>query len=403
MQTSTDLFLGTFLIMSGFALSLINLRRIVKQKKDSYQTVLLSENVLLTCIGIAFVSRAVYEINPMNIDMERAVDIEDHIKEQGSMSCSFMSNLMGYGPLVVSMVNSFVSLIIDNYMHYMMLQQSNKAEENNAVQDIGERSIQDSIKGTPTLFSYIKTYFPVVAAILQWVIPIILALSMYPIQVKEKGVRSNDFRNYRDVCMTMLDVANESCFFDQNHTLELRDYLQSDNYLNSFKKEYNTSLYNKSAAITSVVDKVLNIVNHFSRHTNDSIDVSSQVLYRKSKETNHCLKMCYLETKSLLMYLFLISVVSYFVPITISTVILTKIHSMNVKQANVKTFVSRELLYNILFWTPVMFDTFVSLLFCSYTMNGTRTSIFHVIANIYQAVKNFMNTKFFKDNVIVPV
>ena len=132
-------------------------------------------------------------------------------------------------------------------------------------------------------------------------------------------------------------------------------------------------------------------------------NISSLFLRRKSKSENTCMKMCYLENKDILLYMFVLAVLCYFVPITISSMILTKIHIMNMNKPNLKVYVSRELLYNILFWSPVMLDTFLSLILCSYSMNDVRTSLFNVIANVYQAVKNFMNTKYFKDNAIVPV
>lgn len=405
MLSTPDVYLGTFLILSGFALSLLNLRRILK-KSESFSTVLLSENLLLTCIGIAFVIRAVSEISPVNMNMDEVMEKSESIlsSREDNMECDFKSVLMGYGPLIVSLVNSFLSLLIDNYMHYRMLQDEKLKNEENTVREVGSQSVERKIQ-IKSLFLFWKKYFSIIAIGLQWIVPILMMLSMYPIDLKEKLIPMSELRIDNDSCMAMLDVSNETCTQNyMNFTLEIRKYIPtSTNYLEAFEFEVNKS-NNNSEQINKVISNVYKIVSNLENNNNTiSVNVTSPFLFRKSKFNQKCMRMCYLENKNLLLYMFLLAVLSYFVPITLSTIILTKIQTMDLNNTGLKTYVSRELLYNILFWTPVMFDTFLSLIFCAYSVNGVRTSLLSVIANIYQAVKNFMNTKYFKDNAVVPV
>lgn len=405
MLNTPDLYLGTFLVLAGFALSLVNLRRIVKNNDTSFSAVLLSENILLMCIGIAFVTRSVYEMNLVSVSMaemeERSVEMVNTMNKVAA--CNFESVLMSYGPLIVSLVNSFISLIIDNYMHYRMLDNLKNKDEENDLQQISHRT--ERMISVKKIFQFWKKYFSFISIALQWIVPILMVLSMYPMGVKEMTLPMNKLRSLSESCLTMLDINNETCSTVtdyENYTMDIRNYIYPESYLEVFENEESNE--NNSHKINSVISNVYKIVANLKNNTNFmSLNVTSPLLYRKSKSGQNCIKMCYLENNKLLLYMFLLAIVSYFVPITISTVILTKIHVMDVKKPNAKTYVSRELIYNILFWTPVMFDSFLSLIFCSYSMNGTRTSLFNIVANIYQAVKNFMNTKYFKDNTVVPV
>lgn len=402
MLSTPDVYLGTFLVLSGFALSLLNLRRILK-KGESFSIVLLSENLLLTSVGIAFVIRAVSKIRPVNMNMDEVLEKSGNnlSTRQDSVNCDFKSVVMGYGPLIVSMVNSFLSLLIDNYMHYRMLQDEKAKNDEDTVHEVGSQHFDRKIQ-IKSLFLFWKKYFSIIAVGLQWIVPLLMVLSMYPINIKEKLIPKSELRIDNDSCMAMLDVSNETCLQSYtNFTLELRKYIPtSTNYIEAFDLEVNK---NNSEQINKVITNVYKIVANLENNTIMSMNVTSPFLFRKSKFNQECMRMCYLENKNLLLYMFLLAVVSYFVPITLSTIILTKIQAMNLIRPNLKTYVSRELLYNVLFWTPVMFDTFLSLIFCEYSTNSVRTSLFNVIANIYQAVKNFMNTKYFKDNAVIPV
>lgn len=403
MLSTPDVYLGTFLVLSGFALSLLNLRRILK-KSQSFSIVLLSENLLLTSIGIAFVIRAVSEIRPVNMTMDEVLEKSGNNLDlrQESVICDFKSVLMGYGPLIVSLVNSFLSLLIDNYMHYRMLQDEEAKSEENTVREVGSQNFDKKIH-IKSVFLFWKKYFSIIAVGLQWIVPITMALSMYPINLKEKIIPMSELRIENDSCMAMLDVSNETCLQNYtNFTLELRKHIPTSiNYLEAFEFEVNKN--NNTEQINKVISNVYKIVANLENNTIMRMNVTSPFLYRKSKFNQACMRMCYLENKNLLLYMFLLAVVCYFVPITLSTIILTKIQTMNLNRPNLKTYVSRELLYNVLFWTPVMFDTFLSLIFCAHSTISVRTSLFNVIANIYQAVKNFMNTKYFQNNAVIPV
>lgn len=352
------------------------------------------------CIGIAFVCRSVSEFNPMTIEKN---DLEERSSEIMSLAthetdCNIWSTLMSYGPLTVSLVNSFLSLIIDNYMHYRMVEQVKEIDDENTVQEIGQEITLGRTIKAKSFIMFWKKYFTFIAIALQWIIPTLTVVSMYPVGVKEKLVPMSDLRSLRDSCMTLTDITNVTCSNSTEFPLELRKYVSPQNYLEVYENEQNN---NDSEKINTIISSVYKIVVNLNKSVED-INMTSPYMHRKPKSYQKCMKMCVVENKKLLLYMFLLAIVSYFIPITISTIILTKIHVMNVKKAN-KTYVSRELLYNILFWTPVMFDTFLSIIFCSYTMNGMRTSLFNVVANIYQAVKNFMNTRYFKDNSVSPV
>lgn len=402
MINSTDLYLGAFLILCGFVVSLLNLRRLIKDAYSSFPAVLISENVLLMCIGITFIIRASERMKPGDIEIQ---DIEERISEMGvkesERNCNYLSVLKSYGPLIISLVNSFLSLIIDNYMHYRMLANVKKDDEENTVQELnGFRSNGVSIS---KVIVFGKKYFSYLAIALQWTVPILIAISMYPMELKEQRFLMDKDRSSSDFCMAVIDVSNETCVMgdlEDNFSLELRKLIPT-----SYIEAHETLLKNDSTAkeINSVVNNVYKIVANMKNNTFSNVNVTSAPLWRKAKASQNCMNVCYLDNKSLTLYTFVVAIVSYFIPITISTVILTKIHMMDIKRPGIKTYVSRELLYNILFWTPVMLDTFLSLLFCSYSMNGMRTSIFNVIANVYQAVKNFMNTKYFHDNSVKPI
>lgn len=399
MFDSVDLYLGSFLILCGFALSLFNLRRIVKEGNASFKTVLLSENILLTCIGIAFISRAVYKISPMNVEMANMEQRSTDMMKHEDISCSFMSILMSYGPLIVSLVNSFLSLIIDNYMHYKMIANVKKSEEDSEVHEIGDNFRVESRSTVKSLFSFWKKYFSFITVAIQWILPVLLTMSMYSMDVKERNIFMGDTRSLSESCMALLDISKKNCstIYDQNNT-QFRT--NTANYFDMYENYTNET----GEKFDSIVNNVYRIIANLNNETHFAdIKVTSAPLFRKPKVNENCLKICYVENKKILLFMFVMTIVSYFVPITISTVILTKIHVMELKKQIVKTYVSRELLYNILFWSPVMLDTFLSLTLCSYTMNGMRTSIFNVIANVYQAVKNFMNTKYFKDNAVSPI
>lgn len=401
MLNSADLYLGGFLILCGFTLSLFNLRRIVKESNTSFPSVLLSENILLTCIGIAFISRAVYKLSPINVEMGDMEERSAFMMKHEDINCNFTSILMSYGPLIVSLVNSFLSLIIDNYMHYKMIADVKNNEEQSAVPELGDSLGVEAGSTLKSIFSFWKKHFSFITVAIQWVLPILITLSMYSMDLKEKIISVSDVRSLSDSCMALLDVSKKNCsaVINMNNTLQLRTHIP--NYLEVYENYPN----NTGEKFDSIVSNVYNIIADIQNGTHYAdVNVTTAPLFRTPKSENgNCMKICFLDNKSLLLFMFIITVVSYFVPITISTVILTKIHIMDLKKQNVKTYVSRELFYNILFWSPVMLDTFLSLTLCSYTMNGTRTSIFNIIANVYQTVKNFMNTKYFNDNTVSPI
>lgn len=401
MVKNMDLYLGTFLILCGFSLSILNLRRVMRRSQRTISSVLLSENILLMCIGVAFVSRSVYELNSASISMdeieERTADLKKLGKiDQTSLHCGFFSVLMSYGPLIVSLVNSFLSLIIDNYMHYKMLNDLKEKDEENIVRQIGEETRTERKINFNKIFDISKRYLSYVLIVLQWIIPITIAMLMYPMGANPKlGI--GEERSTADTCITMLDFALERC---SNLTVNSTFYTLPIKYLEVY--EYENKNANDTRNIDTILNNVFNVLSNYNNET-DFLFTNELRSQRRPKMDGVCTKICYMDNNNLLLYMFLLVIVSYFVPISISMVILTKIHVMEIKKTGMKTYVTRELLYNILFWTPVMFDTFLSLMFCSYSMDGMRTSLFNVIANIYQTVKNFMNTKYFKENAVVPV
>lgn len=408
MFKTIDLYLGVFLILCGFGISLLNLRSWMSNK-NKYSNILLSENILLMCVGISFMCRAIYSINPGNIGMDevdrRMAAISPSIKKYMDIECGFASLLLSYGPYVVSLVNSFLGLIIDNYMHYRMISDIKKKNEEDIVQEIGEssRSIT-TVKNLKfnKIRKFWRQYSSFITIGLQWIIPILITLFMYPMNVKEMSI--SEARNLEDTCMSMLDAAKESCYTNSTWSntteSELLKYIPAPlNYLEVIEKEQ--SSVNESKQLNTVINNVLNILRNFNNHSDfEFTNVTKS--FRRPKFDDRCIKICFADNKSLLIYMFVLAFISYFIPITISVVILTKIHIMQVNRPNAKTYVTRELLYNILFWTPVMFDTFLSLIMCSFSMHSTKTSFFNIVANVYQAVKNFMNTRYFKENEIVP-
>lgn len=401
MLNLVDFGLGVFLLMCGLGLSLLNLRRIVKKSRVFFPAVLLSENIFLTCIGIAFIIRSVYELNPISTEMS---DIEERsvaIMKTADMNCNFESILMSYGPFIISVVNSFVSLIIDNYMHYRMIADVKRNEDENEVRELSDNFSVNSGFKFKKIFLYMKKYFTFIAITLQWVLPGLLALIMYSIDIKQMTV-VGETKSFDKSCMALLDVNEKNCTL-QPTGIDIPQINQNWKFLTMYDKDFhNTS----DQRVDNIVENVYSILANLQNESHYAdVVVSTRPLLRKPKQDTEqkCMKICFLDNKKLLLYIFGVSVVSFFVPITISTIILTKIHIMNVKNQNVKTYVNRELIYNVLFWTPVMFDTLLSISLCSYTMNGMRTSMFNVIANVYQAVKNFVNTKYFKDNSILPI
>ncbi|CAH2095957.1 unnamed protein product [Euphydryas editha] len=408
MFKTIDLYLGVFLIVCGFGISLLNLRILVTSK-NKYSYILLSENILIMCIGIAFLSRAVYSLNPVNMEMsDPELKIAGFNVNLGNESsrCGFSSLLLSYGPLVVSLVNSFLSLIVDNYIHYRMLKDLKRKDEQDLVREIGESSRNERKVKFSRLYDFCKKYFSFFTITLQWLIPILIASFMYPMGVKEMPIA--EVRSIEDSCMAILDLNNVGCeknFSDIkwfNITDLRKDVPATLNYLEVIENEHHHHhISNSSDKTDSILRNVLNILKNFNNHSDFEYTNIPKSL-RRPKINDKCTKICFTDNKSMLLYMFMLAFISYFVPITISTVILTKIHIMEVNRPNAKKYVTRELLYNILFWTPVMFDTFLSLIICSFSMHGMRTSFFNVIANVYQAIKNFMNTRYFKDNTIIP-
>lgn len=406
MFKTIDLYLGIFLVLCGFGISLLNLRSIVF-RKNRFSSILLSENILLSCIGIAFLCRAIYSLNPTNVD---AVNIELRFAgihfglNKETTNCGFSSLLLSYGPLVVSLVNSFISLIVDNYMHYKMLKDIKTADDQNIVQRIGEgsRSIrQEKINKTCKFF---KKYFSYFTIAFQWIVPVLMVLLMYPMNVKEMS--TNEVRSSENTCMAMLDLSKSNCSYSYMtwetfpNITELRTYVPTANYMETMETgEPNRNVSNNIATILS---NVINIVRNYNNQTDFAYTNITKSL-RRPKLDDLCMRICFTDNQNMLIYMLILAFISYFVPITISAIILTKIHIMQVNRPSAKTYVTRELLYNILFWTPVMFDTFLSLIMCSFSMQSMRTSLFNVIANVYQVIKNFMNTRYFKENEIMPV
>lgn len=398
----TDLYLGAFLIICGFFLSIFNLRTLVTRRNVS-SSVLISENLIIMCTGIAFLIRAFYELDAMNVDSSQ---IEDRsysmIPRKYKMPCDFRMLLMAYGPFIISLVNSFLSLVIDNYMHYKSIVGIKKETEEDSIQVIDDGVVTSSERNIKTSNIFWKKYFMSILIVIQWIVPVLLALSMYPIEVKTKSLLIHDFRDISETCMTMVDLANDNCttYVDTENSFDTFKSIPLINFINVTESlPVNNSV---SFEIDNVINNVLNIIGALkneSKYLNPNITTP---MFRTPKSDNECMKICYLENKNLVLYMFLLCVISYFVPITISIVILTKMH-VDMKKSKLKTHVSKELLYNILFWSPVMFETLISLLLCSYTMNGMRTTIFNVIANVYQTIKNFMNTKYYKENSVVPV
>lgn len=401
MYNSVDLYLGAFLILCGFSLSILNLRRVIK--KNKFSSVLLSENILLTCIGVTFIARAAYQYNVENVHMsemdERASTARDESKQ-----CNIWSAIMSYGPLVVSFVNSFLTLVIDNYLHYNMLRDMKEKEDEDTIRDVEDRTIERKLDIKKVLIFW-KRYFSQIVIGLQWIVPIFIGLFMYPMGVHEKILPAAAARG--DTCMAMINLSNETCETQEtnytNIVSELRRHVPPPSYLEAYDNYEDDTFRNKSKEINIVLKNLYGIINDIQNNSFGHVNVTSASIFRRPKSNSHCMKVCYIENSKLLLYMFSLAIVSYFVPITISTIILTKIYMMDTRKVNEKTYASRELLYNVLFWTPVMLDTFLSLIMCTYSMNGMKTSLINTIANVYQAVKNFMNTKYFKDNAITPI
>lgn len=377
------------------------MRNIVKSaNKTSY--ILLSENLILMCIGIAFTYRAIYFLNPGNLNTAEMELKMAEFKSDGVFQCGISSLLLSYGPLVVSLVNSFLGLIIDNYLHYRMLRDIEKKEQEDIVQEIGETSRSLTNFKLRKFNMFWKKYYSYITIVSQWIIPILITLFMYPMQVKEMSM--HEVRSLEDSCMATLQMSNTNCnkYIDfDNITVELRKNLISPtNYLEVLQRINHNN--KTSTEIDSVLSNIFSIVKNFNNHTDFQYTNMTKSL-RQPKFDDKCMKMCFTDNKNMLVYMFVLAIVSYFVPITISMMILTKIHIMDVKRPNAKTYITRELLYNVLFWTPVMFDTFLSLIMCSFTMHGTRTSLLNAVANVYQAIRNFMQTRYFTENAIVPV
>lgn len=376
MVNSTDAILGTVLIISGFILAAYNLYRIVKQHSKDYSSILLSENLILISIGIAFLSKSLYELNPLNIQMNKMQRYIEDINND-NIKCNFASVIMSYGPIIISFVNSFISLIIDSYMYYRKIEA--KPEDDNVIREINEEipERKNEIK------IFFKKYYAYAAILGQWVTPIILMFLMYPITMKEQIVSVHNLpNNMQDTCLTMLNMKmNNSC--NTTYTQELRKYVPQ-NYLNVIENaQYDA---NKTSQVNLVVQRIYDIIN------------SS----RESKSIQDCMKICYLDTKLLTVYLFTIIIVTYLLPIMLSIIILTRIHSIDNKKMNTMN-VNQDFLYNVLFWSPVMFDLILSLTFCSYEMNGTRTSLLTVAANIFQVIKNFVNIKKLQHSTVKPL
>lgn len=404
MFNTVDLYLGAFLILCGFSLSLLNLRRVLK--KNKFSSVLLSENILLTCIGVAFIARAAYQYNIENVHMYE-MDERASMGHGASEQCTIWSAIVSYGPLVVSFVNSFLSLVIDNYLHYNMLQDMKQKEDENTVRDIEQGSVRGRKIQVKKLLTFWQKYFSQIIITLQWIVPVLISLFMFPMGVNEKVLPMFEARG--DTCMAMIQMNNETCVTYENHNnytdieTELRKHVPSLNYIEAYDDDEDETYRNKTKEFNFVLRNLYGIINDLQNDSNSHVNITSASLFRQPKSSNKCMKICYIENSKLLLYMFALAVVSYFVPITISTVILTKIHMMDTKKLNEKTYAIRELLYNVLFWTPVMLDTFLSLILCSYSTNGMKSSFINTIANVYQAVKNFMNTKYFKDNTITPI
>lgn len=389
MPLSVDLLLGIFLITCGFLISLFNLKKIIKNKEKDIPKLLLSENIILICIGIAFVSKSVYKLHPSNIEIvndnwrnfENELQINDEY-----FHCNFSSLLMTYGPLIMSFVNSFVNLMINNYVKYKELMDSKRNDEN-MVQDISRDYQGHSIPAS----KWIRNIYPYGIIIGQWLLPMIFTFSLFFIGVQEKTVISSRSFNHFEQCTTMLDMKNESCVENNiNYTQEIRNYVPI-NYLHLFENpKYNNS--NISREMDSIVNNVYKIIDNFKDKDflNNSVDRENKLL------KYDCMKLCYLDTKWLIVYTFLLIVITFLIPVTISMVILTKIEASGASNV-------RDTLYSILFWTPVMFDMILSLIFCSYSMNGTRASLLTVLANIYQVIKNIINSNSLKHNSVTPV
>ncbi|CAH2217121.1 jg17594 [Pararge aegeria aegeria] len=108
---------------------------------------------------------------------------------EGHFQCGFSTLLMSYGPLVVSLVNSFLGLVIDNYLHYRMLRDVENKEKQDIVQEIGENSRSLKDFKLNKLFTFWKKYFSFLTIVLQWIVPILMTLFMYPMEVREMSMR----------------------------------------------------------------------------------------------------------------------------------------------------------------------------------------------------------------------
>lgn len=365
----------------------------MKNNHKKIPLILLSENIILICLGIAFVSKSVYQMNPINVEVEdmqvRKLTILNMDHE--NFECNYSSVLISYGPIIISFVNSFIMLIIDNYMYLRQIISSKETEEADIVQEINNESEENQSR------NLIKKYYPYAAISGQWGIPLLLILSMYSLDTKEQVV-SRNINSMKDSCMTMLDMKNRTCTIISdylNYTQELRLY-ELPNYLDVIENSHNNDT-GQAVQIQSVLDNVYKIViSYNATNMNNTL--------RKAKTYDSgCMKICYIDTKILILYIFFLIVITYLIPITISIIILTKIHVMNKQSLKIKVHVNRDFLYNVLFWTPVMFDMMLSLIFCSYSMSGTRTSLLTVTANVYQVVKSFLNAKYLQFNAIKPI
>lgn len=387
MFQSVDLYLGIFLIISGVGIALLNLRSVFKGK-SKFSNVLISQNMFLMCIGLAFLLRAVYSLHPANMNMEefdmRLLKLSSHFEK---MPCGFPALLLGYGPLVISMVNSFLSLIINSYMHYQIAKEENNKDN---VQDLRE-DLRSHNSNLNTFVTYLKSNYKYITIFLQWILPIVTALLLYPMNVNEVSI--NEMRNLHDSCISLLDLTNADC--QSNYSMPIHKYIPN-NITDLLDHEFNN---NETEEINVVLKKVFNILDNYNNNT-DFFYV--QTKSARTPKSDDCMKICIIKNKNILVYMVILAFVCFFVPITISLVILTKIYTMKIKKGTIRKYITQDVLYNVVFWSPVLFDTFLSLILCSFSMQGTRTSLFNIIANLYQAMKNFMNIKHFNDNTIVP-
>lgn len=471
MSFCPNLFLGVLLITAGILFITLNIASLVKSKEreKSLKWLLLSENIFIFGMGVLFILK--YLNKTFGIAILK-FNIEKRMENSFSDECTYMDLFIEYSPIILPFVNSIVNYLGMSANCWKEVCDSEFTENMSNLNQDGVLSLKGSQTGTPKpstsrevdknrnettinlnkeedfnsihkngatmMVKMSKNQVMLLSIIAQWLIPILVSVSMYPMQIRNLSKQDVNF-TFHDNCMKNKLVFETKCLAhglniigNQAEGIQaatgafLSNTVENEELVDIIKHSPNITNTNSSSETRNIVDNIYKVVNDFKNldPNYSSIDDEAYSFNVEPKEfdlnssvaewmknykipsgnnyqQDNCLKTCAIGSNEFKVYLFFILILAYFIPILVTSILFTKTTDKISDKifANNNFMVGRankSFLWSLFMWSPMFFDFLLSVCLCNYSINSLMSIIFLISSNLFEIIKTALNMSYMK-------